>query len=264
MDSFEVSPLNRSKLEPLFAERRTARAVIDAILEGNLGRALADDSHSPRVARLDLGCYSIFAGDVSSPLVEGWLREIPAPKELLFPDSEAWRSKIRSVHGPRLTDRSMQAFSARDLNRQKLIQLAAQLPSEFQTVPLDAPRAALLDTDLEPHALQVFESAEDFGRRGIGFCALQGEAIASVASSYTISRRHLEIAISCHPAFRRRGLAKAVAARLLLHCLDHDLEPHWNAANPISIHLAKSLGFQPSGICEVLFLNRDSQREDGQ
>lgn len=257
-DSLDVSPSDRPKLAPLFADRKTARAVIEAILEGSLGRARADDSACPRVAQLDLGCYSIFAGDASSPLAEKWLREVTAPKELLFPDSEAWRSRIRSLPGARLTDRSMQAFSARHLDRQTLAKLAAQLPSSFQMAPLDAHRATLLDTDLEPHALQVFESAEDFGRRGIGFCALAGEAIASVASSYTISRRHLEVAISCHPEFRRRGLAKVVAARLLLHCLDNNLEPHWNAANPISIHLAKSLGFQPSGICEVLFLNAPS------
>ena len=44
-------------------------------------------------------------------------------------------------------------------------------------------------------------------------------------------------------AHRRRGLATAVAAVMILYCLDHDLKPCWDAANEMSACLAEKIGF---------------------
>ncbi|MEX2228500.1 MAG: GNAT family N-acetyltransferase, partial [Dehalococcoidia bacterium] len=43
--------------------------------------------------------------------------------------------------------------------------------------------------------------------------------------------------------FRRRGRGRAAGARLVEHCLDHGLEPCWDAHNPPSTALAEQLGF---------------------
>ena len=42
---------------------------------------------------------------------------------------------------------------------------------------------------------------------------------------------------------RRRGVALACCARLILTCLDRGLYPSWDAANQTSLHLAESLGY---------------------
>jgi hypothetical protein len=52
----------------------------------------------------------------------------------------------------------------------------------------------------------------------------------------------------------RFGLARAVAATLMLECLERGLTPHWNAANPVSQQLAVSLGYEPAEICEILLV----------
>ena len=70
-----------SPLEPLFACRRTLRAVVDSVLEGRLGTAVADDPRSPRVARLELGCYAIFGGDPSLPAARELAQQVAAPRE---------------------------------------------------------------------------------------------------------------------------------------------------------------------------------------
>ena len=49
--------------------------------------------------------------------------------------------------------------------------------------------------------------------------------------------------IDTHPDFRRRGLARSVAATMILHCLDEGIEPCWDAHNPESAALALQLGF---------------------
>ena len=43
---------------------------------------------------------------------------------------------------------------------------------------------------------------------------------------------------------RRKGLASAVCARLILSCLDDGLYPSWDAANMNSVHLAEKLGYE--------------------
>jgi predicted GNAT family acetyltransferase len=65
----------------------------------------------------------------------------------------------------------------------------------------------------------------------------------SGCSSFAIGGGKLEIEIDTHPDFRRRGLAAACAAALILHCLDRGIEPCWDAANEESARLAQRLGF---------------------
>lgn len=241
-------------LAPLFADRDQLRAVVDSVLEGHLGNAWADRVDRPRVARLDLGCYAVFGGDPAIPEARELVAAVEPPLELAFPDSSEWRSLIPEVHGPALVDRSMQSFGAGDADRARLAEIAAKLPAGYSIDRVDPRVAARLGPDQEPHAMQVFDDSEDFADRGIGFSATDGDVVACVATSYAISSASIELSIATHPHHRRRGLARAVAARLTSHCLERDILPHWNASNPVSQRLALQLGYRPTGVCEILFL----------
>ena len=128
--------------------------------------------------------------------------------------------------------------------------------------PMDAALASKLDRNLRPHALQVFDSAEDFAARGVGFAAIDAGRPVCSATSYAFCSKSIELAIATHPDFRGRGLAGAVAARLMVHCLERGVTPHWNAANPVSQRLAGRLGYRPDGICEVLYLSPGRDRDE--
>ena len=52
------------------------------------------------------------------------------------------------------------------------------------------------------------------------------------ASSYTVYRGGIEIEIDTHPDHRRRGLARACGAALMLECLKRGLYS-WDAQNPV-------------------------------
>ncbi|MBR2672448.1 MAG: GNAT family N-acetyltransferase, partial [Oscillospiraceae bacterium] len=43
---------------------------------------------------------------------------------------------------------------------------------------------------------------------------------------------------------RRKGLALASCAALILDCLDEGLYPSWDAQNMNSVHLAEKLGYE--------------------
>jgi GNAT superfamily N-acetyltransferase len=92
--------------------------------------------------------------------------------------------------------------------------------------------------------LSIFDSAEDFLERGVGFSLWCGEQLAGVAYSSLVCSRGIEVSLYVEDEFRRQGIASVLASRLLLWCLERGMEPHWDAANPESLKLAIKLGYQ--------------------
>jgi GNAT superfamily N-acetyltransferase len=233
----------------LFAGRAELRAVVEAVLEGRLGRATV----SAGAARLSIGCYEMFAGDPSGPAARGLVAGSARPRELVYGNDAAWRRLILDVHGDEVFDRPMREYDPGGIDRTALVALEAGVPSGFSLEPLDAGLLGQLDAALEPHALQVFPGPSDFLKDGLGFGAVRDGRLASAATSYTRSSRSAEVAIATRPEFRGLGLAAATAARLIRECLDRGLAPGWSASNPVSQRLALRLGYRPAGVCEVLY-----------
>lgn len=73
--------------------------------------------------------------------------------------------------------------------------------------------------------------------------ALKDGVPVSGASSYSSFRGGIEIEIDTHPEHRRRGLAYACGAALILKCLERGWYPSWDAQNPWSLALAQKLGY---------------------
>jgi hypothetical protein len=239
--------------EPAFASMFAATvelgAVVEAVLEGRVGRAtVAGDA-----ARLSVGCYEIFGGDPSAPSARELVAATARPRELVYGNDPGWRRVILEVLGAEVIDRPMRDYDPGGIDRGSLERLVAALPAGFRVQPLDADLTRQLDADLEPHALQVFRSAQKFLDGGLGFGAVHDGQLACAATSYTRSSRSVEVAIATRPAFRGLGLAAGAAARLLRQCLTEGLEPRWSASNPVSQRLAVRLGYRPAGVCEVLY-----------
>ena len=68
--------------------------------------------------------------------------------------------------------------------------------------------------------------------------------IVAGASSYTRYNEGIEIEVDTVPEERRKGLALAACAALILRCLDEGLYPSWDAQNMNSVHLAEKLGYE--------------------
>lgn len=239
-----------SQVDRFFTRHRALRAVIDAVLEGRQGQVVA----AGEAAVLRLGCYEVFGGDASSPEARRLVKAAARPSELVYGNDPGWRRLILEVHGPSVIDRPMVDYEPGGLDPTVLERLRRGLPDGFLVRPLDLALAGQLDIELEPHGLQVFSSASDLVESGAGFGAVRRGRLVSASTSYARSSARLEVAVATRPAFRGRGLATAVAAALLRHCLDLGIAPRWSAGNPVSQRLAMRLGFQPAGECEVLYL----------
>ena len=225
-------------------------AVIEAVLEGRQGRATV----AGNAARLSIGCYEIFGGDPSSSSARSLIESASRPRELVYGNDPAWRKVILDVHGDAVADRPMRDFDPRGIDPAALSRLERTLPAGFTLEALDCGLTAQLDRGLEPHAMQAFDSTRDFLDQGIGFGAVHACELVCAATSYTRSARSVEVAIATREPFRGRGLAAIAAARLIRECLTLGLSPRWSASNPVSQRLALRLGYQPAGVCEVLYL----------
>ncbi len=64
------------------------------------------------------------------------------------------------------------------------------------------------------------------------------------ASSYSVYHGGIEIQIATQKAYRRRGLATACGAKLILLCLERGLNPSWDAHDLRSVALAEKLGYR--------------------
>ena len=100
-----------------------------------------------------------------------------------------------------------------------------------------------------------FESGEDYEKRGIGVAVLYNGKPVSGASSYTIYNEGIEIEIDTMPEFRRKGLATACGARLILDCLDCGLYPSWDAHDLRSVALSEKLGYHMDQEYSVYYKN---------
>ena len=245
-----VTTVRAGDVALFFATHNTLPAIVEAGLEGASGSLTRDGD----AARLTLGCYEMFAGNPGSAgarrLISGATR-----RELVYGNDPTWRAAILDVRGEEVVDRPMTEFDASSLDPIALARTAASVAPGFVVRRLDLALADQLDSELEPHGLQVFATPRDLVERGLGFGAVTADDIlACAATSYTLSSRYMEVAIATRTAFRGRGLAMVVGAALIEAALTRNLIPCWSASNPVSKRLAQRLGYRPANECEVLLL----------
>jgi len=94
--------------------------------------------------------------------------------------------------------------------------------------------------------VKCFRDHEHFLAAGFGFAVEHDGEIVAGCSSFTEADGRVEIEIDTAKHHRRRGLALATGSALVLHCLDRDLVPCWDAANEASARLASRIGFSDS------------------
>ncbi|MBC8531981.1 GNAT family N-acetyltransferase [Gehongia tenuis] len=220
--------------------------IIRGALEGAMGEVWADDTTRwYRAARISLGDFWFLGGDPRSEgareLVDG-----AADGTVLVCQSEDWHLIVREIYGDRIRQIERYALEQKSthFDEDRLTAMTRTLPEGCRLAPLDAQLAE----EALRHAwcrewVEQFDSPLDFARRGLGMCALcKGEIVAG-AASYGICRGEIEIQVTTRKDFRKRGLAKAVSAALILECIQKRIRPNWDAAHRVSACLAQSLGY---------------------
>jgi GNAT superfamily N-acetyltransferase len=213
------------------------------VIEGQMGKAFADDPENPTAFKIGVGPFSYFAGDPTSSGAREMIKDL-STYPLLMPSTEGWIDLAREVHGEKLTPFPRYSFSSEKLSVEHLDRLMAdsRFKDEVQRIDVSAADEALTIQDgvLD---LSDFDSAADFAERGIGFRLMEKECVMGVAFSSLVCSQGIEVSIYVFPEHRRKGIALTLASKLLKWCLEHHMDPHWDAANPESCTLAEKLGY---------------------
>jgi GNAT superfamily N-acetyltransferase len=225
---------------------------IDCIVEDQMGCAFVDSVENPTVFMVEQGqffCY--FAGEFDAG--REFVRKTPGGR-LLMAGSQGWGEILKAVFGERLVPIKRYRFSSESLSHDHLKHLADSSPQTANIRRIDATLAGTKSDYLD---IGAFESPDDFVERGIGFCMMKdtrmiGAAYASLACSDAI-----EISIVVDPEHRKQGIATALSCQLLLWCLEHTVEPHWDAANAESCSLAEKLGYSDKTEYVAYYLKGD-------
>ena len=238
----EIEAARRNILIPLFQSCQYDRVLIDSVLEGRFGKAYADSAHQPAVARLDSGAFTLLGGDPRATGARDLLRL--APIAYVTPQTEDWRRVLQEEFGAGVTVLPFTDFSPAALDPTHLARLIKTVPPSFELGRIDRSLAEQLPSDLgNAYFFENFYSVEDFLGRGIGYGLVYQNKIVSAATSMAQSRKAIDIEIETVPGFRRQGLATVVGAKLIVHCLEQEIEPRWLAANAASEKLAVKLGY---------------------
>jgi len=252
----EIEKADRKGLARLF-QGYTWNYLPDAILEGTVGRALADDAGDPHAAVLEVPSLQlgIVGGDAAHPSARAYVEQIPKQTALFFA-SEGWEALVQSIHGGSSITVPRYAFTSEALDIEHLRELGSRVPDGYRLVKMDLALARRLGEEKSRFAedhMRLFDSPQDFVDCGFGFCLLHGHQIASVATTFAICSKGIEIQINTRKEHQRKGLATVAAAALIVHSLEQGLDPNWDAANESSVGLATKLGYTPQGTYLMLF-----------
>ena len=244
--------LDRKKAAPHF-ENYKWNYLPKAILDGHHGEVRVDDLQQPNVSVLhftNLPVYFI-GGDPGHPEARHFVKNLKPRSLLFFADQEErWSALCEELHGIKAVKSMRYAFTSQNLNLEELRSLRDRLPAEYTLKQIDLPLAAEIQKEKGPltedHIL-TFDSVPDFLRKGFGYVIMEGEKIVSIASTFVVCDEGIEIQINTRKGYEGRGLGTAVGAALIVHALENDLTPNWDAATKTSAHLAKKFGYTEQG-----------------
>ena len=226
------------KIAPLFSDRE--EILILPYLQGHMGYAIADNNQNPSAAQIVIGDLCFFAGAPDDDLAA----QAAAP--IIVPWSQEWCKSIEAVWGDRVEKTLRYAIKKEpDIFDSEKLSLYAESLKEAYIIKLidEEVYDKVIRGDWSKDFCSQFADYNDYRNRGIGVAVIHQGQVVSGASSYTVYNGGIEIEVDTKQEFRRQGLAKACAARLILECLKLGLYPGWDAHDLRSVALAEKLGY---------------------
>lgn len=244
MSIFRAAEKNLSKISSLYDNWN--ETLIWSCLQGYMGTAWADDDSNPKSAQIVIADFCIFAGEASEELVRNRPLEYLSDFVIMVPQNSEWAALIQEVYG-----KDAAAVTRYAIKKEKDVFDREMLREIVDNTDADC-CLKMFDEEIYNQAMgnrwsrdlcSQFANYKEFSEKGLGAAILYNGELVAGASSYTVYHGGIEIEIDTRTDYRRRGLALACGAKLILACIDRDLYPSWDAQNKGSVALAEKLGY---------------------
>lgn len=214
--------------------------LIYSCLQGVMGKVFVTDPDDSKAACAFVGCFAFYAGVPDRELVQSK----PKGFVIMVPADEEWAKTIEACFSDakKVTRYAIRKDTVFD--RALLQGYVNRLPEGYKISSIDGALydQCLLDPDTADF-VSSFGSKEAYLQKGRGVVILKEGAIVAGASSYTRYNEGIEIEVDTKPEERRKHLALAACAKLILNCLEEGLYPSWDAQNRNSVLLSEKLGY---------------------
>lgn len=240
--------INTEEAAPIFGDWE--ETIIWSCLQGVMGDIyVTDKDGKPVSAAAWLGDFCLLGGRADGQLIQDIYEEMAKRGQtylIMVPQNEAWAAQIEHVLGDKAKGRSRYAIKKeRDIfDRVKLTQVVDALDDAFTLKEIERELyKRCLQESWSKDLTAQYPTYEMYEKLGLGVAALYNGEIVAGASSYSSYNGGIEIEIDTKKEFRRRGLAYACGAKLILECLNRGIYPSWDAHNLESVALAEKLGY---------------------
>jgi GNAT superfamily N-acetyltransferase len=251
---FIPTQTNLAIVARVFSDNPRVDLSYDCYLETTAGRVMVDDAQNPTAFRLEQGPFWYYAGTTTGAAAKQLIKEMP-PYTFLMPSPYEWIELAKSIFGRNLTQNQRFSFSGDQLSKSHLESVLehSRFTGELQRIDT-AMAQKFIEEKVYLFDIPGFKSATDFYERGLGYCLfVRGRVVAGAYSAQACSKG-IEVSIYVEDRHRQRGIATALAARLVLDCMQRGWVAHWDAANPESCKLAQKLGYRLTGEYAGYFL----------
>ena len=193
-----------------------------------------------------LGDFAFYAGKPDEKLLRLKPKNCNQDFIIMVPQNEKWAELIEQCYGKNARKVTRYAIKKeKDIfDKSKLEQAILQLPEEYELKLLEQEEYELCRKNKWANDLvSQFQDYPAYKELGLGVVALKDGELVAGASSYSRYKDGIEIEIDTREDHRRKGLAYACGAKLILECLKRGLYPSWDAQNKWSVGLAEKLGY---------------------
>ncbi len=231
----KVENKNLEKLKNLFIDIRFYMG--HSVLDGTMGEAYADNISNPNFAILIVRKYCFMSGNIGKEnlhkLIDNKL------KQYIIIPSDSLKNIIEEIFKDNINKLERYSIKKNPLfDKQKLQEYIEKAPKEYPIQEIDKNTAEKIKEE------KCINITDNYKKNGVGYCCIYNNEIIGVASSNIFYKDGIEVNIKVKDEYRRRGIATALASKLILKCLEENKKISWDAANLWSVGLAKKLGFE--------------------
>lgn len=219
-------------------------SIIWSCIQGIMGDVYTNPSNDAAAAIL--GDFAFYAGKPCEELLKFKPEGSKQDFIIMIPQNDLWAKLIEICYHDKAKKVSRYAFKKeKDIfNIDKLKQAIMDLPDGYELKLLGEKEYILCQNNRWANDLvSQFKDYHMYKELGVGAVILKEGELAAGASSYSRYREGIEIEIDTREEHRRKGLAYACGAKLILECLERGLYPSWDAQNLWSAALAEKLGY---------------------
>lgn len=249
----------RINLKNLF-ENPTS-AIILASFYTNIGETWINDKNENGIIFVDSTFY--IGGQIDKELVEFLIKLIngkqislcyivPQKNEMIRYLNEYF-NQLNPKYSIVKSERHLMDINMHNLKYGHLMNFVNELPDKYYLEPIDKDLfyTAKNNDNYLLDFIKLFDSYPDFEKEGFGFFVLDGLDIIAGISSFARYQSGVEVQIAVKPEYRGQHLARLLGAKFLLECMERDLYPWWDCANPASEHIAVELGYELKQITTI-------------